>query len=53
MLKSGSPTKIEEKASSSAKARFFYAGVFALLRRKEELSQPRSAKNSQEKKIKK
>lgn len=49
MPKSASPTKVEDLASTSTKARFFYAGVFALLRRKE-LSQPKAARSSQDKK---
>ena len=50
MPKSASPTKQEELPSTTAKARFFYAGVFALEKRKEELSQPKPARPSQDKK---
>lgn len=34
MPKSASPSKIADSASTSAKARFFYAGVFTLMKRK-------------------
>jgi hypothetical protein len=51
MPKSSSPEKTAEQASTSAKARFFYAGVFALNQRKGESSQPKQTKStSQDKK---
>jgi len=50
MLKSSSPTKFEELPSTSIKAKFFYTGVFALTKRREELSQPKSTRPSQDKK---
>jgi hypothetical protein len=50
MPKAASPSKVLDLASTSTKARFFYAGVFALQRRKEELSNPKAIGSSQEKK---
>jgi len=50
MLKNSSPPKVVETVGTSAKARFFYAGVFAMEKKKEQLSQPRSASQSQDKK---
>jgi hypothetical protein len=50
MPKSASPSKILDQASTSAKARFFYMGVFALQRRKDELSQQKPARSSLDKK---
>jgi len=35
MPKSSSPAKAVDPATTSAKARFFYTGVFAMLKRKE------------------
>ena len=44
-----SPQRAESTAAT-AKAKFFYAGVFALLKRKEELNQQKSQKSSIDKK---
>lgn len=49
MPKSATPNKVEDLASNSAKARFFYAGVFALLRKKD-VNQPKPSSSSLEKK---
>jgi len=50
MPKSSSPSKIVDAASTSAKAKFFYIGAFAMLKRKDQLSQPRPTRQSQDKK---
>jgi hypothetical protein len=50
MPKGASPSKIEDSQAASQKAKFFYTGVFAILRRKEELSQTKPARPSQDKK---
>jgi len=50
MLKNSSPAKVVETTSTSAKAKFFYAGVFAMEKNKEKLSPPRASSRSQDKK---
>lgn len=49
MQRNMSPQRVESTAAT-AKAKFFYAGVFALLKRKGEISQQKSQKSSIEKK---
>lgn len=49
MQRNASPQRTQSTVAT-AKAKFFYAGVFALLRRKEELSQQKSQKKSIDKK---
>ncbi len=46
-----SPNKFAELPYTSAKARFFYAGIFALQRRKQELSQSKPTNTSPNKKV--
>jgi hypothetical protein len=51
MPKSTSPIKAEDLPSASAKAKFFYKGVFTLTRKREEVSPPKQGKStSQDKK---
>jgi len=50
MLKNSSPAKVVETTSTSAKAKFFYAGVFAMEKNKEKLSPPRASSRSHDKK---
>jgi len=49
MQRNASPQRAQSIVAT-AKAKFFYAGVFALLRRKEELSQQKSQQKSIDKK---
>lgn len=49
MPKNSSPSRVDSTATTT-KAKFFYAGVFALRRRKDELSQQKSQKSSIDKK---
>jgi len=50
MPKAVSPIKVLEQGSASAKARFFYAGVFALQREREWLKKQKPPKSPLDKK---